>query len=272
MLDVKKCVKNCMDKYNLDKEEALRIATTDNILLNINELRMKYNNDKIGTDYPSWITPIEHLKMCYATVWRKYNNDFFWYNSVDDVAYDLFVYSSIRINTYRDEYHLNGLLLCRLKNLIRDYMQEQKICYNNSYDWEVESDEDDEVKYSQAYKYNAVTNKIENTSELILTIKSIRNEKVKGILLVCGYFLANIQEFLEPLVDYYNKCSTKIQDKIYDLGRDDFYFCHAINKDVDCKNKDNVTVGRVLKIFGKRDKAYLTTDLLPYLKNIGIVI
>ena len=43
----------------------------------------------------------------------------------------------------------------------------------------------------------------------------------------------------------------------------------AINKDVNAEGKENVTVGRVLKVFGKRDKAYIQTDIVPYLRGIG---
>lgn len=272
MINIKKCIANCMSKYNLSREEATKIATTDNILLSINELRYKYDNMEIGKNYPDWITPEEHLKMCYATVWKKFNKDYFWFNDCNDVAYDLFVYSSIHLHNYTDKYQLNGLLLCRLKNLVRDYSREQD-CYSQTYDWEDEVDEENKnTNYSKAYQCNAISTFTSDTFELTSTINSIKNEKIKGILLVSGYFLANIQEFLDPLIDFYNNSSDIIKRKIYEVGRDDIYFCKAINREYNDVNKENITVGRILKIFGQRDKSYLQTDVLPYLKSIGIAV
>lgn len=275
MLNVQKCVDRCVSKYGLSEDEARRIVTTDNILLSVEELRYKYDDMKIGTEYPEWITPEEHMKMCYATVWKRYNTDFFWYNSCEDIAYDLFVYSSIHLHSYKDKFHLNGLLLCRLKNLIRDYAQEQQ-CYAEPYNWEVANEkagvdtgEDKCSRYKKAYESNAMTINTEEVTDLVLTIESIKNEKIKGILLICGYFLANIVEFLNPLVVFYKTSSTAIKEKIYNLGRDDVAFCKAINKEVNVEGKENVTVGRVLKVFGKRDKAYIQTDIVPYLRGIG---
>ena len=259
-----------MNKYGLSEEEATRIATTDNILLSLDDLRYKYDNMRIGIDYPEWLTPEEHLKMCYATVWKRYNNTYFWFNSVDDVAHDLFVYSSVHLHKYSGKFQLNGLLLCRLKNLIRDYEKEKASFYENTYDWEDEViDAEYNNKYKQAVKYNAVSINTNDTALLVMDIESIKNIKVKGILLICGYFLANIKEFLQPLVVYYNASTDTIKNKIYELGRDDKLFCKAIQRDVNMTNKVNVTVGRVLKIFGKRDKSYLRTELLPYLNTIG---
>lgn len=278
MLDVKKCVKVCMEKYGLEEKEALRIATTDNILLNIQELRYKYDDCTIGTAYPDWITPEEHLKMCYATVWKKYYGDneltknFY---SCEDVARDLFVYSATRIHSYKDKYQLNGLLLCRMKNLLRDKTREAS-CYYETYDWEsdnISNFQFDEKcnNYRKAIKYGSAVRDTNEVIDLVMTITSIKNDKIKGILLICGYFLADIQEFLTPLVDYYSSCSEKIQNKIYEIGRDDAYFCKAINRNVNNVAKENVTIGRILKIFGKRDKSYIKTDILPYLQNMNIL-
>lgn len=279
MLDVKKCVKNCIIKYGLSQEDATRIATTDNILLSIEDLRYKYDDMQIGTSYPDWITPEEHLKMCYATVCKKYygddtlTKDFY---SIEDVAMDLFVHSAIHIHSYKDKYQLNGLLLCKMRNLLRDKTREVS-CYYETYDWEDENitklnSLDTGSKYNKAVKYGSVSKETADVATLVMTVESIKNNRVKGILLICGYFLADIQEFLQPLVAYYNTSTDLIKNKIYDLGRDDRFFCEAVNRKVDTTDKVNVTVGRVLKIFGKRDKSYLQTDLLPYLENIGLNI
>ena len=200
MLDVKKCVKNCMERYGLSKEEATRIATTDSDMLTIEDLRYKYGDDKIGTDYPEWITPEEHLKMCYATVKSKYNMGFTWYNSCDYVAHDLFLYSSIHIHSYSNKFQLRGLLLCRLKNLIRDYAQELN---TSSTSYELDGTyEDDDVGTKSVISIGAYTKDDTDVVELLSTVSSIRNVKIKGILLLCGYFMADIQEFLPLLVEY----------------------------------------------------------------------
>lgn len=270
MLNVKKCIKTCVTKYGLSEMEAERIATTDNIFLSIEDLRFKYDNMYIGTGYPEWLTPEVHLKMCYATVWRRYSKKYFWFNSVDDVAYELFVYSSIHMHKYKDINQLNGLLLCRLKNIIRDYERSKTCVYDNRYDWEYKQD-DGGTNYKFAYKYNKVLENNMNTAELVLTVNSIKNDKIKGILLLCGYFMANIQEFLKPLVQYYNGSSELVKAKIYELGKDDIYFCKSINADVVNTVEVHVTLGKILKVFGKRSKSYIQDELLPYLNGIGIV-
>ena len=257
-----------MEKYGLSRDDATRIATTDNEILTLDDLRYKYDDVCIGKDYPDWITPEEHLKMCYAVVWSRYNKGFFWYNSCDDVAHDLFVYSLLHINKYSNKFQLNGLLLCRLKNLIRDYARTFNSHIMMS-DLEGEY-EDDICSNKSPMSMCAYIRDDKDMAELVDTVLSIRNEKIKGILILCGYFVADIQEFLPLLVDYYNSSAQRVKDKVYDLGRDDEIFCSMISRTVDDRDKVNATVGRILRIFGYRDKNYIFTDLLPYMRSIGL--
>lgn len=278
MLNVSKCVEVCVKKYGLDEKEALRIAKTDNILLSIEELRYKYDDMRIGTGYPDWITPEEHIKMCYATVWNKYygseklSKNFY---CCEDLVSDLYLYTLTRLHSYKGKLQLNGLLLCRLKNMVRDKTQEAN-CFCESYDWELDNvgfshSGEKYNKYSKCLKYNYISTNTPDIVILLSTIASIKNDKVKGVLLLCGYFIANIYEFLNPLVDFYFSSSDNIKDKIYNLGKDDEKFCKLIDRTTDKSVEVSITVGKILKIFGKRSKSYLKTDLLPYLKNIGLV-
>ena len=267
MLDVKKCVKNCMEKYGLSREDATRIATTDSEMLTVEDLRYKYDDDRIGNGYPDWVTPEEHLQMCYAIARSKYNSGFTWYNSCDDVAHDLFLYSSIHLHKYSSKFQLRGLIICRLKNLIRDYTHAFNV--TSTYcDFEDVYTEDD-TSAKSLLSMGAYVKDDVDVVELVSTISSIRNTKIKGILLLCGYFLADIQEFLPLLVEYYGKCTESIKNKIYDLGRDDFLFCSSINRELNRVNKADVSMGKIVWIFGYRNKDFIYTDLLPFMRNIG---
>ena len=274
MININKCVKNCVEKYGLEEKYAMYIAKTDNVLLNIQELRYKYDNANIGKNYPDWLTPEEHLKMCYSVVHNFYNSSFYFYNSFEDIAYDLFIETSLHLNICDNKSYLYNMIVCKVKTIIRDTMQEFK-CYYTTYDWEDDfvtySDEDVENDY-KCIKYNACSDNITDGIELAMTIQSIKDESIRGILLLCGYFIANIEELLEPLIEFYNNTSSRIKSKIYEIGKDDKRFCDRINKEIDLTNNDSVTVGRILRIFGKRNKSYIQDFIVPCLREGGIML
>ena len=125
MFDFNKAITRCMTEYNLDREEATRIIKTPNSDLTINDLRYKYGNMQLGIAYPDWITPENLLNMCYNVV-KKYNyNGYYWYYSADELAKDLFIWATIRLNKLNNYSLLKKSLCDQCKTIMRDLIRQQ---------------------------------------------------------------------------------------------------------------------------------------------------
>lgn len=273
MLNIEKCVKNCVEKYGLTEVEARRIARTDNVLLSLDELRYKYDNLKIGTKYPDWITPEEHINLCYKDVYKYYDKHHTWYESCDDVAIELFIYSSLFIHTYTNINQLNAFIINRMKNYMRDCRQDEIKVFNDTYK-NIQIEDDKRREQLNVNIQRSIKAKEDfNIVELKEDVKTIKDKKIRGILILTAFCIADISEFRDLVVDIYNESKPKIQEKIYDLCKFDKEFCNSINRNCEqLKNKKiNISIGRILKIFGERNKQYLSTNVLPCLSKLNLI-
>lgn len=263
MFNVKKFVKECVEENILSEQEAERIAKADNDLLSPEELRIKYNNPLIGTGYPDWLDPTEHMKMCFATARDYFPQGFLWYYSIEDVASILYVWSLIRINTCSSYALLKCMLVRRCQNLVRDSYFHSQI-YTNSYNNIMNiTNSDEEREYLYLLKSSSLD---EGDSDLVINISGIKNAKVRNILILCGYFIAELDCMFNMVVDLYKQSSPKMQKKLYKIYRTDPKLCDIIDLEYDSNVKERISFGAVLKSLGITDtnksvREYLKTYL-----------
>ena len=271
MLDYDKCIRNCMEKYGLSESEASRIVKTKDYLLNVEDLRYKYDNPNLGKEYPKWLDKNIHINMCYKvafTYFQKRVYDCIIYDA-EDVAIELYIWSLIRLSSWDSYALLKCALVCRCKTMTRDIIEEMK------YQKNIISTEE---KFSNEYIFNTVehdylvSNKnVFDDLEFIDTIKSIKDWKTQSILVFIGYFILDLDILFDMVVDIYVKSPSNVKNKIYDICMDDKRLCNYLDlnyqEDVNCTKP----IGKILKVFGNRNKhQYLENILKPCLKNMGI--
>lgn len=248
MLDIKKCVTMCMEKYNLTEEEATRIAKTDDVYLSLQELKYKYDNPYIGTEYPEWLTPTEHLKMCYKTAKDYYSSGYSWYYGVDEVSSALYIWSSLRLHKCNDVKLLKRMLVCRCMNIARDV---NRRCYtmrtslNNLIHSSSEDDRENEYIDLFAEEDTALKD-----AELLASLKSIKDKQIREMLIMCGYFIAELDSLFNMVVDIYENSTDKEKEKLYEIFREDERLCEVIHKPYSSINRGKVAFTTIRKSLG----------------------
>ena len=106
----------------------------------------------------------------------------------------------------------------------------------------------------------------EGDSDLVINISGIKNVKVRNILILCGYFIAELDCMFNMVVDLYKQSSPKMQKKLYKIYRTDPKLCDIIDLEYDSNVKERISFGAVLKSLGITDtnksvREYLKTYL-----------
>ena len=212
MIKEKDRIRICQENYGLTEEEATRIVKSDNCLLSLEELRMKFDYPDLGKKYPDWLSPIDHYKMCCATVRQMYNSNFERICSPDEMASILYIKSSIKLNTIKSYKHLKTALVTMSMGICRDGMRRQKYWSNKSLD--------DTVVEDKVPMYETIVAKDneQEEQECLNAVMSIKNREVRELLIIAGFiiiFAAYLLGFLyKPLftddireyVPYTNTC------------------------------------------------------------------
>ena len=277
MFDCEKAVARCITKYNLDKEEAIRIIKTPNSELPIEDLRYKYDNMCLGKSYPDWITPENLINMCYNVVKIHNYNDYYWYYTSDELAQDLFIWATIRLNKWDNHRVLKKALCDQCKTIMRDIVRRDA---PNLYSVSIYENQNNNCKSDSYTTYsNSIICEAENHEvnsdlqniELVMSIDSIQDRSVRGILILGGYFIAGISELFDLVVKLYNESTEGNKLKIYEMCKDDEHLCNVLNLQYDREANCKVAIGKIIKLFGKRSKSCLQSWLLPYLKDVGFL-
>lgn len=274
MFDFEKEIARCMTKYDLSREEATKIIKTPNSDLTVEELRYKYDNMELGKSFPEWITPENLMSMCYNVVKVHNYNGYYWYYNSDELAQDLFIWATIRLNKWDNHNLLKKALYDQCKTIMRDLIRRDTLNIHSTSLYEhrdaVREDERKQNDIICAAESHDTDLDIQET-ELIMNIDAIQDKSVRGILILGGYFIAGISNLFDLVVKLYKESNDNQKSKIYEMCKDDIGLCNALNlkyeKEANCK----IAIGKIIKLFGKRSKSYLQTGLLPYLKSVGFL-
>lgn len=227
----------------LTKEQAEKlIPYGQNDYLTLEELAVKYDNPSLlSGEYPDWLTPEDHFRLCCVVAATKYDTKKFkwFYMSKEDLEIDLFIYTTIRLPKIKNYAMLKTALCNRVKNILRDNIQKETICVKE----ENATDEQlNQYKYfdrinGDKYIIGSLDNYIvdENTGEFsdlvqsdydesmatkletIETIRNIKNKQVRQILVVCGYLLSDLDELYVDYRQVLQQCSKRVKQNLHKL-------------------------------------------------------
>lgn len=214
MITEKDRISTCINKYGLSEEEATRIVKESDDLLNIEELRMKYDYPELGIKYPEWLTPIEHYKMCCATVKSMYNSNYASICTPEEMASILYVKSSVKLKQIHTFQHLKVGLVTIAMNLYRDNSRRQKYWSDKTLDTEVETKDG-----SVMTGYDVVVAKDKEDDEIkcLLAVKSIKNREVREILILCGFIIGGLESFRNDFMDIVSNSDLIKRDAMVEL-------------------------------------------------------
>ena len=108
-------------------------------------------------------------------------------------------------------------------------------------------------------------------AELVMNIDSIQDKNVRGILILGGYFIAGISGLFTSVVKLYNEGNAIQKAKIYEMCKDDKQLCDVLKLQYDKEATCKVALGKIISLFGMKNRSHLQASLLPYLKKIGFI-
>lgn len=214
MITEKDRIETCINKYGLSEEEATRIVKESDDLLNIEELRMKYDYPELGIKYPEWLTPIEHYKMCCATVKSMYNSNYASICTPEEMASILYVKSSVKLKQIHTFQHLKVGLVTIAMNLYRDNSRRQKYWSDKTLDTELETKDG-----SVMTGYDVIVSRDKEDEEMkcLLSVKSIKNREVREILILCGFIIGGLESFRNDFIDIVSNSDLIKRDAMIEL-------------------------------------------------------
>lgn len=273
MISEKDRINTCVEKYGLDREEATRIVKEDNMLLSVEELRMKFDNPMLGKEYPEWLTPIDHYKMCCATVRQMYNGNFAKICGPEDLASTLFINSSIKMNTFKNHQHLKSGLVTMAMTICRDGMRRQKYWADQTLDAPIGENYEELTNYDRI----VADDKEQETREYLNAILSIKNREVRELLILAGYIVGNIDGFKSAFEEI-----AASSDYIDRTGLVELLDTIMKNEEIDRIRKEDktqklkktpITLKSILKIYKTDlDITSARVELGEYLMNTGFLI
>lgn len=267
----------------LTKEQAERlIPYGQNDYLTLEELAVKYNNPNLLTgEYPDWLTPEEHFRLCCVVAATKYEaKKFKWfYMSREDLEMDLYIYTVIRLPKIKNYAMLKTALCNRVKNILRDNVKKETFC--------VKTEDATEEQLQQFKFYNRINgdtyiagsldnyivdeytgefsnliqsdnNSVHSKVETVEIIRSIKNKQVRQILIVCGYLLADLDELYIDYRQVLQSCSKRVKQNLHKLCKKQLmyedYKCGKIELEDDMKKLQQVTITDIIAAFDLKEQ------------------
>lgn len=276
MITSKDRIQTCVEKYGLPLEEAERIVKTEDVLLDINELRLKYDNPDMGKKYPDWLTPEEHLKMCYKTAGESFNQMWSTICTVEELASMMFIQSSVKLNTYNSFKHLKVGLVKIGMTIFRNTMRRNAYWTSYSLDDYVPQSKSDQSNKSTYLSLMKTTSMAQQNREFVMEIMSIKNPEVRELLIVCGYIVANISELQTAFYDVIKNSKRidleKLQKVLDQLHKNDEINQQRADNIKVSKHKSSITFTTILGIF-KFDMSTSVAkhEIKEYLTSTGFI-
>lgn len=208
--------------------------------LTIEELKIKYNNPNMCNGYPDWLTETEHLKMCYKTVsdyYKPLHLNLFY--TPEELAHELYIYTKIKLNHFNSHQHLKVGMINRCRNLYRannrrttlqdtsdkvdetnTYKTKKRNKYILSYDALIENERSSTSEYEKSTTFESTLTKPNtnaNKSEVLMTIREIKNKKIRNLLIVCAYILTDMYELKDDFNKVINELDESTRERILNV-------------------------------------------------------
>lgn len=216
-------------KYNLGKEEVTRIIKSDDCLLSIDELKIKYDNENLGL-LPEWLTEDDLINLINKVININYNSIYKSWISREDLFSELYLQAKLKVKEYQDK-NLKYLSTC-IKNWMVNlgivHNRRSKHFYRESLDKDLNTDsnEDDSVfsygDYVSFLKSYVSLDEFEN-EELKVKLSNIDDSLIYDVIVTIAYLVCGIDSFKEDyeLIKVRQKDTIKhnlvvLESKIYD--------------------------------------------------------
>lgn len=259
----------------LTKEEAEElIAYNCEEILSIEQLRVKFNYPEMGKGYPNWITPEEHMKICFKTAKEQYSTEKFGElgtETVQDLAVKLYIYSAIRLNKISSPANLKTALINICKNYKRQNAKRKKM-WSESLDTPVPtkltSTEEQFTKYDFLSTNEDVT---DSEKEVVDCIRSIKNKEVRDVLVIAGYLLANINGLYTDYRYVLDTCNETIKQNLLQLAE-------SVFSNEENEKKHKIDFNSIIKAFGAdyfgdyKSCKNIKSEIQEYLVNFTNII
>lgn len=230
---------------NMSREEALEKAKTlipykQNNYLSIQDLKIKYDYPNMDGEYPDWLTPEQHYKVCKKVVTQKFKYDKFkWlYDEPQELMSELYIYTRVRLNKIHSLQQLELSMVNRCKNLLREAAKNTTQKRNefeegvpNEQYWErlngqtyiamsinEESFKEDDLPQEKETMMENKKSAEDNNEWLIKdTILSIKSEKERNILITVGYLKAGMDCLEEEFRDILKHNTVEQNKELYKI-------------------------------------------------------
>lgn len=227
----------------LTMEQAERLITyNQNDYLSLEELAIKYDNPHLLTgEYPDWITPEEHYKVCQSVAKSQYDPLKFTYSGMDkeDLEMELYIWSTIRLFKFKNVLALRTGMINRIKNLLRQATKKEVECipYNKATDEQKKASEKFDRVNGDPYTVGSLNKEIQLNdkstgtfedvigtndtnlieADLINNIKQIKNKQVREIVIIAGYILGDLDILEKEFKQIVNSCSEQVRNNLKEL-------------------------------------------------------
>lgn len=271
MITEKDRIKTCVEKYGLTEEYAKQLVRENDMVLTVEELRMKFDNPDLGNNYPEWLTPIDHYKMCCATVKQMYNGNFAKICTPEELASTLFIMTSLKLNTLNSHQHLKAAIVTSAMRICRDDMRRQKYWSNTSLDATV--DEDNKLT---AYDKIEARNIEQEELDCLDAVMSIKNREVRELLVLIGFIIGRIQIFRDACMDILHNSEYVNRDALLELlenviNNDDIDVAKFDDKTTKFK-KTRINLASILKVYKTDlDITNVRLEIGEYLMSTGFI-
>lgn len=250
-------IQNCKDTNSFEDDAMQHLYEVANEELSIEELRKKYNYPEMGLSLPDWLTYDELLKISFSVAKLMYRPFFAGELSQRELAHLLYIKASIKLYTIRSHAQLKHAMIMMSANIYRDLSRK----YKHRAEFNIEDmtsyydDNLDSQAYWFVYKYAATT---DEDLHFINVIRSIKSDKIRMILIITGYAVAEIDELFDDFCALFNTDDVKLLaqlDSILDAleYNEELRQSRVVteNKDTTHKRyKKQITFNFILKAFG----------------------
>lgn len=272
MITEKDRICTCIEKYGLSEKEATEIVKEDDMVLSVDDLRKKYDNPDLGKNYPEWLTPIDHYKICCATVRQMYNGNFAKICTPEELASNLYIMTSIKLNTYKNHKHLKAAIVTSAMRICRDSMRRQKYWSGQSLDSKVNEESSQTI-----YEKVVAKDTEQEERDCLNAVMSIKNREVREILILTGYIVGGINMFREEFINILTNSDLVDKNKLLELLDKQAENDKIDRKKLDDKSykakKTRITLKSILNVFNTElDLKSARLEIGEYLAMTGFII
>lgn len=205
-----KKIENLVKKYNISNDYAQYIINTDEELLNITDLKLKYDNPNFGK-LPDWLSEEELSLMIWKSIQQTKCKNTYLFESIteDDLYQDIQLRIRKKSNKIKNYQYLKAMISKWILTIIVNTNRNK--CYipvslNDTY----MDNKDNSFEYTDIlYNHDDI-----DDSNICQSIESIPDQSIQQFLIIVGYLVCNILELRNKYYTIYENSSNDIKENL----------------------------------------------------------